>query len=129
MTEFFSLSLASGTPAYPNQGEDHDLYLDENGALAVCTNAEAVAQRVRQHLELYQGEWFLNTEAGTPWYEFIYVEPFNQPLAESVLKIAILEVPGVIEILEFDVNVDFTERSFRLNKVVIKTEFDEKVSI
>jgi len=124
MTTFTGLSLA---PTYPNEGP-HDLHFVNNG-LAVVTDREAVAQRVRQHIEFYQGEWFLDTSAGVPWFQFIYVEPFDQTTAESIMKAAISEVPGVAEITEFMVSVDTIARSFTLTRVVVRTEFDEEVQI
>jgi len=117
----------STSPAYPNTGA-HDIHF-ENNNLVVVTDREAVAQRVRQHLEMYQGEWFLNTDAGVPWFQFIYVEPFDQSTAESLLKAAIIDVPGVAEITEFMVSVDQAGRSFALQSVVVRTEFDEEVQV
>ena len=128
MATYTSISLSSGTPQYPNQGADHDIWFDA-GVLQMCEDGEVVAQRVRQHIEFYQGEWGLNTEAGVPWFQFIYVEPFEQSTAEAILKAAILDVPGVAEILEFDVSIDAASRGFWLNAVRIRTDFNQEVTV
>lgn len=125
MTDYISLSTAT---SYPNTGSDHDIHFVD-GVLQTVTDAEAVAQRVRQHLEFFQGEWFLNTDAGVPWFQFIFVEPFDQSTAESILKAEIVEIPGVAEISEFMVSVDSSDRSFNLDRVVIRTEFDQEVRV
>lgn len=124
MTTYTALSTE---PAYPNEGS-HDIHFD-NGNLVVVTDREAIAQRVRQHIEMYEGEWFLDTSAGVPWFQFIYVEPFDQSTAESILKAAIADVPGVAEITEFMVDIDTMQRSLTLKRVSIRTEFDEEVQV
>ena len=126
MAEYFSLDTADG---YPNSGSVHDIRFDASGMLVAVTDGEAVAQRVRQRLELYQGEWFLDTGAGVPWLQFIYVTPFEQTTAETLLKSEILDTPGVAEILEFVVDVDQHERSFNLSRVTIRTDFDAEVTL
>ena len=107
----------------------HDLHFDDAGALVVADDAECVSQMVRQHIELYSGEWFLDVSAGVPWFEFIYIEPFDQVTAESLLKEEILSVPGVISISEFEVKIDNVNRGFHISKVVVQTEYDVEVQI
>lgn len=108
---------------------DHDIQFDVDLNLITVSDAEAVAQRVRQHLETYAGEWFLNTDVGVGWFEFVYVTPFDQGVAESVIKEAILNVPGVEEIIEFVVSVDRNARRFSLDRVSVRTEFDSEVRV
>lgn len=127
MADYFSLDLAP--TGYPNSGSQHDIWFDAAGNLQTVEDGEAVAQRVRQHIEFYQGEWFLNTEVGVPWFQFIFVEPFEASTAETFLKAEILDVPGVAEILEFVVSVDKTKRSFNLSRVVIRTDFNDEVTL
>lgn len=126
MSTFFSLDLTDG---YPNTGGVHDIQFDAGGSLKTVTDGEAVAQRVRQHIEFYQGEWFLDTEVGVPWFQFIFVEPFDQSTAETFLKAEILDVEGVAEITEFVVSVDKRARSFNLTRVTIRTDFNDEVKV
>jgi len=128
MSKYFSLSLASGKTAYPNLGQDHDIWF-ESGILQSCYNSESVAQRVRQKLEYYEGEWFLNQSNGVPWFSLIYTRPFNQDIAESILEDVILDTEGVVEITEFNVNIDLNSRGFGVKSIKIKTIFDEEVSV
>lgn len=124
-----SFDLASGSPAYPDATAAHDMHFDATGNLKMVDDAECVAQLVNQHLQFYAGEWFLDTDAGVPWFEFIYVEPFDQTTAESLLKEAILNVPGVTDILEFEVTIHVRDRGFHLTRVVVQTEYDTEVQI
>lgn len=124
-----SFDLASGTPSYPDATQAHDMHFDVSGNLKMVSDVEAVAQLVRQHLEFYQGEWFLDTDAGVPWFQFIYVEPFDQLTAESLLKETILNVPGVTDIVEFEVTIHVEDRGFYLTRVIISTEYDMEVQV
>lgn len=116
---YFALSLDA----------DHDLHLTPSGELATVRDAAAVAQLVTQHLKFWAGEWFLDTSAGVPWLEFVFVIPFDQATAEAVIKDAILAVPGVRGITAFDVEIMRSSRRLNVWRLTILTEFDEEVTV
>lgn len=113
----------------PSLDASHDLHLDDDGNLAVVTDAAAVAQRVTQHLKFWEGEWFLDTTVGVPWMEFVFVRPFDQAVSETVLKDALLGVPGVTGIVAFGIDFQPSRREFQAYDVQLQTEFDEVVTI
>lgn len=45
----------------------HDLYIS-NGQIARVSNSEAIAQTVKTRLLTVQEEWFLDLNAGLPWF-------------------------------------------------------------
>lgn len=106
----------------------HDLVF-QNGSLVMVYDAEAVAQRVKQHLRLFLREWFLDTTRGVPWIDYVFVRPFDQATAEAVVKDAVLSVPGVREITSFGVNFYPEQRRFDIYEMQIRTDFDEVVSV
>lgn len=106
----------------------HDLTFI-NGSLAMVSNSEAIAQRVKQHLRMYAGEWFLDTSVGVPWIEYVFTNPFDQAIAEAIVKDAVLAVPGVVEILSFGANFYPRNRQFDIYEMQIRTEFDEVVTL
>lgn len=106
----------------------HDLEITNN-SLVIVTDARAVAQRVKQHLRLFAGEWFLNTESGVPWIEFVFTKPFDQATAEAVIKDAIMRVPGVVEITSFAMDFRPERRQADVYDLRIRTEFDEEVLV
>lgn len=106
----------------------HDLVF-QAGALQMVEDAEAVAQRVKQHLRLFLREWFLDTTIGVPWIDYVFVRPFDRATAEAVVKDAVLQVPGVKEITSFGVNFYPEQRRFDIFEMQIRTEFDEVVSV
>lgn len=107
---------------------NHDLEL-VGGNLVMVRDAAAVAQLVEQHLKTWSGEWFLDRRVGVQWIEFVFVRPFDQGVAEAVLKEAVLGVPGVASIESFDVEFKPERRGFIVHEMQLKTIFDETVTI
>lgn len=92
-----------------------------NGDLYLTSGIEAVRQRLRQDLRMFLGEWFLDLDYGVPYFQDILVKNPNPQIVEGIIKIKILESPGVLELTAFsaDINnasrqltVDFTVRCF-----------------
>ena len=50
--------------------EDGDEYADATG-LAMTGDLDGIRQQVMLRLRIFRGEWFLDEEAGLPWYEEI----------------------------------------------------------
>lgn len=107
----------------------NDLYLDASGDLAMPTDAEAVGLHVKDRLETYIGEWFLDNTAGVPWLSQILGKGYDPALAEAVVKAEILDTDMVTEITSFSVGFDKGSRGLIINEVEVLTEFDEVVSV
>ena len=93
-----------------------DIYFDANGDLALVEDGEEVAQHVKQRLDFFQGEWFLDESVGVPWYQEIF-QPRRgsnrlsaRAYTEAILKDTILETPGVTRLLSFDFTSDEINR-------------------
>lgn len=71
--------------------DTRDLVL-EDGALAMISGAETVAQCVRLTLETFKGEWFLDTAHGTD-YDRIIGDGDGDP--DTVLRAAIFQETNV----------------------------------
>jgi hypothetical protein len=108
----------------------NDLQLDETGSPVMVTDAEAIGEHIRQRLTFWNGEWFLNTEAGIEWTRYILGRPPGEmPLAESIIKAEIAATAGVSEILEFSAVYDRASRGMRMDRVQIATVFDDVLDI
>lgn len=90
-----------------------DIVVEEND-LALVDGAEQVAQRLRTRLRLIQGEWFLDTEAGLPWFTDILGKNLDFDRTEAVLRREILSTPGVLEIASFSLDYDPQARTLEL---------------
>lgn len=69
--------------------------------LKLVGNAEQVAQQLLIKLRLWRGEWFLDTEFGTPYIENILGKQLTLSGVIAAIKKSILEVDGVQNIEEF----------------------------
>lgn len=81
--------------------------------------AETVAQSVMTRLALWQGQWFIDTDEGTPWLQGILGKG---DFAESLIKERILTTQGVLSISEFESILNPDTRSMTIT-VTIETEY------
>lgn len=108
-----------------------DLLLDEtshdliftNGACPVTASAKpTVAQRLKINLQTYLGEWFLDQDAGIPYHQKVFGKQLSKIAVDLIFQTAILETPGVIELLEFSSSIDTGRRVYAMTFVVRTSE-------
>jgi hypothetical protein len=85
----------------------HDLVITD-GALSMVAD---VAQAIKIRLLLIKGEWFLDTDAGVPYFESIWIKGPNIEQIKAIFRKTIVDTPGVSELREFDVTYDNAQRS------------------
>lgn len=95
----------------------HDMTFGQ-GLANYARDDEATAQAVKTRLLLLQEEWFLDTSAGVPHLQQIMVKPANLPLAEAIIKRAILETEGVAELRSFGMQFDRETRRLSIQATV-----------
>lgn len=83
-----------------------DFYID---------NVEAVAQSVMTRLLLLQGEWFLNSEAGTP-YATQVLGYDTKPTYDQAIRTVILETQGVTGLASYSSTVE--NRALTINATI-----------
>ena len=93
----------------------HDLYLGNRSSIAVVSDGPAVAQGVLTRLRLFLGEWFLDVNEGTPWYETVLIDNPDIRVIEIELKARILEDPRVLRLLTFALDYDRSTRVITLS--------------
>lgn len=108
----------------------NDLRLDGTGSPVMVTDAEAIGEHLRQRLMFWNGEWFLDKDAGVEWTRYILGRPPGElQLAESIIKAEIAATPGVSEILEFSAVYDRASRGLRIDRCQVATVFDDVLDI
>jgi len=74
--------------------------------LTVVQGADAVRQQLFLKLCLWTGEWFLDTEFGTPYIDTILGKQVTLSGAIAAIKKSILEVTDVDKITSFEYSFD-----------------------
>jgi hypothetical protein len=99
---------------------DNDLDLSTDN-LVYVEGLDAIAQDCKTRLKFFLGEWFLDTRLGVPWYQRIIGEKPRLVAIKSILRKAILSTPGLLTVLDFQLDFDRSTRalslSFRANTV------------
>jgi hypothetical protein len=78
---------------------------------------DAVAQSVRTRLHLEQGEWYLDSQEGTPWRtEVLGVRTENT--RDLMIQMRVTETPGVNELISYSSNLDRNTRGFSVGLTI-----------
>ena len=99
--------------------EDQDDYTFGKGEDTFLTDsAECVAQAIKTRLQLWYGQWFLDTTEGTPWMQSLMGKRSSAAM-ELALRRRILATEGVKSILSFTASFNPSTR-----RTVITTTVD-----
>lgn len=83
--------------------------------LAIVRGADRIRQNVLIKLRLWQGEYFLDTEFGTPYIDQILGKQISLGGAVAALKKSILEVNDVNAITKFNYEFNRSARSLSVD--------------
>ena len=98
-----------------NNPDVGDLALTEQQLETVVTTlADQVAQRLYVRLNFFKAEWFLNLEAGTPWYQSILVKGPTDHVIRSVFTQVIQGTEGVQELVSLTYTVSKATRQLAI---------------
>lgn len=91
-----------------------DIELD-NGNLVLTTNDsdDEIIQRLRGRLQLFLGEWFLNTSIGIPYLQLVYRKGVDPEIISNYFKDEILATDGIQGITRFD-PIEYDPRARRM---------------
>jgi hypothetical protein len=121
-------------PALPSLGEilippPRTLLLDDDGEVDVttgnivfATGAEAIKINVRNRLQVFREEWFLDEDEGMPYYQTILGKNRDAELVRAAFRDRILSTPAVtaLDALSFTLNTQTREL-----EVVYRAQTDE----
>jgi len=95
----------------------------KNGQTPVTTDEKTkVAQRLKIKLQTFLGEYFLNTQAGVPYYQRVFGKVRNKSLVDTIFQRQILEDPDVLEILSYSSTLDVADRFLEVTFIVRTSE-------
>ena len=79
-----------------------DLYLDATGNCRLTNSlSEDVAQELWIRLHFFQGEWFLDTTVGIPYFQSILGQKTPTGIIEQMFRRVITTCPGVASLDSF----------------------------
>ena len=85
-----------------------------NGEVSLTMEIDGIVQHLKQRLRFFYGEWFLDKTKGVPYIQQILKKNPEPVIVDLILKRAILETPGVLELLEFSIEIINAFRELKL---------------
>ena len=107
-------------------GTDGDLSISA-GDIVLISGAEAIVQAIRIRLQFFKGEWFIDLNAGIPWFQDVLVKNPDVNLLYSIFRKALLETPGVLAVNALSLSLDRGTRTLTVSYRV-STDTDELTS-
>ena len=86
-----------------------------NGDLQLTSSDDAIRQHIVQRLKTFLGEWFLDLSVGVPYFQEILKKNPNAQVVDGIFKQTILDTPGVVELLEFELDFEAASRKLKVN--------------
>lgn len=85
-----------------------------NGDLSMNSGETSIQQALQQALQVWLGEWFLDTTVGVPYRQQILVKNPNIDVIQGLIIDAATKVPGVTEITDFSMDYSSNNRSLTI---------------
>ena len=82
-----------------------------NRDLATVSGAELVQQRLAIIPRMFKGEWFLDADAGIPWFQEILEKGVDTTVVDAILRKAILDTEDVNRLLTYESSIDVASRT------------------
>ena len=89
------------------------------GDLHLTSDLEAIRQSIRIHLEFFRGEWFLDVDAGLPYFQEILIKNPQLPALQSIFRAELLKVQGVTSVQSISLDFDRTSRALTVTFRVV----------
>jgi len=80
------------------------------GSRTFVSGKDYIAQKIRQRLGFFKGEWYKDVTLGVPWLQDVLIKSPSLEVVRSVVRNAILAVPGVTSVPQCYVNFDTPTR-------------------
>lgn len=100
-----------------------DIFLPGSDLL-LTSGQEAIEQHLRQRLQTFFGEWFLDGRIGIPYFQQILKKNPDLTVVDSLLKKEIIDTQGIEELTQFNANLDKPTRELEINFKVRTIEGD-----
>lgn len=109
--------------------DTHDLYFENNDLVITTGESDSLRQRLKVKLYSFQGEWFLNTQEGVPYFESIFGKNRAKESIDTIFKRKIVEENEVEQLIDFKSVVDRTNRVYSMQFRVKAADEDTPIPI
>lgn len=92
---------------------DHDIYLTDR-SLTRKLDSDSIRQTIETRLLTVQYEFFLNLDAGLPWYTDMTGHGVDLYLVRSLISEEIINTDGVLQLEFFDLLLDKETRKLEI---------------
>lgn len=89
---------------------------------------DAVSQGIRVRIKEFKGEWFANLDEGVPYFQDVLGQKYNAIKVRNAFRPAIVDTPGVGELLSLGTTFNGATREVRVNWEA-RAEFDDTIPI
>lgn len=96
----------------------HDVVFINGASPVAQSQQDIVAQRLKISLQTFLGEWFLDIDTGIPYFQQILNKIRSKSTVDTIFQQAILNDPGVVELLSYQSVLDSSRRGFHLEFAV-----------
>lgn len=87
-----------------------------NNKLSLVTSPGAeIRQKIAVRLRFFKGEWFLDQNIGVPYFQAILVKNPNLATVQSIYRQAIVTVPGVTDVQNFNYTYSAAARTLNIS--------------
>lgn len=109
----------------------HDLAI-ESSDLRFVEGRDEMLQNLKIRLLFIGGEWFLDTEAGVPYFDEVWIKNPDPALVDDIFKSVILETEGIVDLVEFNSEYNTLTRkytlSFKANSIYGQVSLEEVIA-
>lgn len=105
----------------------HDIYLTDYEP-TMSAGIDQVRQRLLVRLKLFMGEWYLDEEAGLPYYKDVLTASPKLALVEAVFRKEILSLPEIEALTAFEMTYDGSARQLGIDFTAISSEGEVTIS-
>lgn len=101
-----------------------------SGDLTLTSGVEAIRQNIQIRLKFFQGEWFLNTDIGIPYFGTFLTKNPNLAVVRSIIRDAVEGIPGVKSVTSVETQITTGSRDLQISLKVLsdleeEVEFDD----
>ena len=101
---------------FQQRTDDTDLLLDENKRLVIERDpVVAAAYKLRNRLQFFKGEWFLDTRVGVPYYDEVFIKNPSLAIIRRLVRRIILSCPPIVAVRKLDMFFLRKERALVYN--------------